>query len=1089
MLQKSLIRIDHLPDNLLSALETRDVALWLHGTPKETSSADLIAFLGLPWRIIIMESYDQKIIDALQAASQFNDPMTRKRGFVQIIDSDPSRIPLPERSLPLFLINGRDRTPDPASFENRLRRLTMIESLRRSAPREILVLSPQDEPIPDGLADLWSSGFRSYVTFVSSLSSADHVVNEWVQRSEGVTVANILNASITSVITDVIARYQATYPEERRIIRVRDLQGTLKRFDVTEIDDPERPVLESYDLIEERDLTLLTSSELPESEFVSFFTDPTSSWRPYAAGVPWLRNSDAKDKLATYMKRLDSSGAEENCIAYIVAESGAGGTTLARTLAWQCAREGYPALVARPVSFTPDALPVSGFLTRVHNAIEAASNYGVAPEPERSNRDESARRYETPWLIVFDTLHWQYRDADLIRFRNELEKAGRPACILVVAGPSLPLSFFTSGERFKKLAELNHAIELDDAQRLGVHLNQFLKNYGKHRQPAEWEHFYREHTVRYLEGIAAFWVALSFWIQGHYDLSESIQEWIYRAFKQNAVSPPMKEALLRIAALSSERLPMPESLLPSSEGKWPISQLLADARQSFAALGLVQISSDGERYWALVHDILGRFLINALFYDFPEREQLGFGDARDPEHLRFMLLRKTSQQPLLGERAYRSIGEDFATTIFKIDPDHGHSNFVPIWQEVLAALEAMPRGLRDTSRLFRHHCAVSRRRIAKLEERFYGVGVDKKISLLKQAIDDIRYALDFIEYTPGSEPNVNLLNSLANAYIDLADAEAVKGASPERLADLRQLANDATRQAYAENPSNSFVIETYVKNLLQSARSDRNHAVEQSIEALGIIFSAMSSNEAEYRASQLGNLASQALDVLLQQTSAETESDEPKNAIDVLVQAWRALAKGATAPGLDLSEVPKSNKERALERLAHPAGRGNLQVIRLTYDLICATRPDSFKTQLELLEQLIGTEMRIAPQLRLEYAILLFQSDRALEGDKVFKDLRRLWRDTEGFVYVPERLRWLRNADTTMLRTVNAAIGSDYGIRSFARVREFGSAQVPFRPEEFGFRDATVGMRFACHVSFGHNGPFLRPVMAGPQEAPQVVHD
>ncbi len=142
----------------------------------------------------------------------------------------------------------------------------------------------------------------------------------------------------------------------------------------------------------------------------------------------------------------------------------------------------------------------------MHDTIEAASNHGVASEPQRSNRDKSVRRHETPWLIVFDTLYGQYRDADLIRFRNEIEKARRSACILVVAGPSLPLSFFTSGERFKKLAELNHAIELDDAQRLGVHLNQFLKNYGKHRQPAEWEHFYREHTVRYLEGI----VALSF---------------------------------------------------------------------------------------------------------------------------------------------------------------------------------------------------------------------------------------------------------------------------------------------------------------------------------------------------------------------------------------------------------------------------------------------------------------------------------------------------------------------------------------------------------------------------------------------------
>src|SRR5471032_154328 len=119
-------------------------------------------------------------------------------------------------------------------------------------------------------------------------------------------------------------------------------------------------------------------------------------------------------------------------------------------------------------------------------------------------------------------------------------------------------------------------------------------------------------------------------------MSETIQQWMYRVFKVNATDRTMREALLRIAALSSERLPLPEALLPAG-GQWPISHLLADARSSFAALGLVRTSSDGQKYWALAHDILGRFLINALFYDFPTREELGFAGARDGEHLRFLL--------------------------------------------------------------------------------------------------------------------------------------------------------------------------------------------------------------------------------------------------------------------------------------------------------------------------------------------------------------------------------------------------------------------------------------------------------------------
>ena len=70
-------------------------------------------------------------------------------------------------------------------------------------------------------------------------------------------------------------------------------------------------------------------------------------------------------------------------------------------------------------------------------------------------------------------------------------------------------------------------------------------------------------------------------------------------------------------------------------------------------------------------------------------------------------------------------------------------------------------------------------------------------------------------------------------YFDLARAETTAGAPRERLTELRQLANDATRRAYEESPTNSFVIETYVKNLLQTAEEVPELAVDRCVEALG----------------------------------------------------------------------------------------------------------------------------------------------------------------------------------------------------------------------------------------------------------------
>jgi hypothetical protein len=1083
--KSKLILIDQVPENLLSNLDSRDVALWIRSLPtNEPAQARLVSFLGLPWRQVISEISDQRLITALEQGSASDAPMVRKRGFVQIVDSDPSRIEFPQRCLPLFLLNGREGAAA-SEFESRLRRLTMLEELRRSNVRQVLVVSGDDDPIPTELKELWASGFRSFLTFASDRTDSAQIVERWLDGQAGVAAANLWRLPTTRLVEDIVARYAARYPEERIIIRVRDQSGAVHSIDVTETDEPERPIFEQYSVLQDRDLAPLTSAELSEDDFVAFFQNPESSWRPYAAGLPWLRDDEARKHVGTYLKRLDTGGSEENCIAYVLSEPGAGGTTLARMLAWEYAREGYPVLIAKSLPFVPDALAIGNFLNRAHREVDGnlaqqlAVTRSDSAQPQSQESNRVSRRYETPWIIVFDRMHWEFRDSELAKFRNELERQGRPVCILVVTGPIRELAYFNSSV-FKQVAELNHTLDSDEALQLGRHLNRFLREYGKERQDWQWEQFYQTHTVRYLEGLAAFWVTLSFWIQGQYDLSESIQQWVYRIFKENSEGI-VREAILEIAAMSSEHLPLPAGLLPVSRGQWPVSLLLEDQRSKLAALGLVSIAVDGNKYWALVHDILGRFLINALFYDFEGRNALGFAQAKDADHLRFLLLRQIARKRELGERLYKPVGEDFATSVFKIDPDHGRGNFSFYWREVLETLDSMPRSLRDTSRVFRHHVAISRRRIAVLNENLYGITTEDKIALLNQAVSDINFALS-IEYTVGSESNLNLYNSLANAYLNLAQVEAARGASPDRVVELRRLANDATRKAYEESPTNSYVVETYVKNLLANARVTSDVAVENCIEALGVLFSAISSKEAAYRRPQLSELADQALQLLMNQGPVLRARDiEPANAIDVLIKAWVNLAEGVEYwSGTALTEIPQSNRKKALDVLEHASGRGNMQVIRLTYDLTCIENPNAFPRQLELAEQLQATDYRITPQLRLEYAILLFQNGRAVEGDKVFRALRRLWRESEHFVHVPDRLRWLRDAGGESLKTVQAIAASDYGHRAMARVQDFGNQVVPFRIEEFGFHELRPGTRFAAHVSFGHNGPFLRPVTAGP---------
>lgn len=1081
MAEIKVITLNEVPRSLITSIESRDVSLWVRGIDLQKSSAETLAkFIGLPWRSVFMETYCPEVVSLLENSLHFDALETRKRGFVQVVDSDPTSIILPHRCLPLYLLAGRS-TIETSDFKSKLRHMSMLNVLRESQVRNVLVIGEGADVLPPALSELWQSGFQSYLTVCSTVSGASSLIQEWVSKHDGIRTANFINKDIDELSTEVFGKYHETYPDAATIVRMRQRSGDFRNVDLSSADDPQRPISEHYSLIQLKDLSPLVPEDLPEEEFVEFFKNPEASWKSYAAGVPWIRDKAASKKLAGYMNRLDTTGADDNCIAYIASESGAGGTTLARALAWELARDGYPVLIAKQLPFTPDALSVSNFLTRAHQCFESGSlvHTDLAMGEGFTAKGLAAKRYETPWVILFDSLHWQGRDAELQRFNQELIKSGRPACLLVVTSTVLGLSYY-NGAVFKKLAELNHALDEESIRDLGRHLNKFLRVYGKVKSEAQWNNFYKSHTVEYIEGVAAFWVTLSFWIQGQYDLSESIQSWMYRNFKEAANSILIRRAILEIAALSSERLPLPEGLLISENNQWPTSHLLEDQKSSLSSLGLVKVAANGERYWALTHDILGRFLLNAVFYDNTMKVSLGLEGARDAEHLRFLVLEQISQKPQLGEVRYRTIGEDFSKSIFKIDPAHGRADFLFFWREVLDALDKMPAGLRNTSRVFRHHSAISRRRIAKIDERSHTVSTLERRELLEAAIVDIRYALEFIQYEPGSEPDINLYNSLANAYLDLARVQVTLEEPKDVIVESMLFASVATKKAYDQNPSSPFVIETYVKHLLEEASlATVEKAISHCVEILGVLFSALASNAHAGRNMQLQSLADEAIRKLFRLSPFDLEEKEPVNSIDMLVNAWKVLAREFSDVGsMDFSTVSEAARSEALDVLAHPLGVGNIQVLTLRYELICLNEPYGYKQQLEIVEQIVSSAYRSPLQLRLEYAILLFQVGRAVEGDRIFKDLRRTWRASEYFVQVPTRLRWLRVSNSEQLQVVHAETGSDYERRALAKVQEFVNVAVPFRVEEFGYRELKPGIRFFAQVSFGHNGPFLRPVLS-----------
>lgn len=1053
-------RIEDAPDQLFTNLDGRDAAVWLMPAYAAAAGPHATArILGLPWSLVLSEAGDAPLLAALEAQEDPDDPLVRRRGLILLVDSNPADVPLPRRSLPIFLLNGRNG-PASTGLAALTRRLTMLQELGRRSIKQLIILAGPEAGLPPHLSDLWAEGLRAAITVVSDAPDAEALLQAWCDAASATNVW-LIPRTAASFSEDLVQRYLSGR-DGRIHLRVRDSKAALRTVDVSSADDPQHPVLGRYELISADLLLRLGPEDLKTSEVQGFFQNSAGSWRPYAAGLPWQRAPEAWARLRAALRNLDRDGPSANRIFYVQAESGAGATTFLRSLAWSAAEQGYPTLVAGRAPFTPTGLELVSFL-------EKAARLAAAQAAE-----EQVKLYQAPALIVFDG-HWEGREDQLTRFAREFEQSGRRACFLIATGPYLPLSMM-GDPRFSLLAELTHEISSENASELGRHLNAFLRSHGGTRSEAEWQRFFEASSVQSDRGITAFWIALSFWLQRLFDMSETVQAWVYRQFKDTVADPELRAAIISIAAFSTERLPLPDAMLPLGK-RWPVSERLADLQGQAGALGLMRIRGERERYWALIHDILGRFLLTSLFYDREALEALGFGDAQNPEHLRFLVFCRLSTLPVLERPDLREIADGFAISIFKIDPAHGHSTFAPYWREALTALDQMPRSLRTTSRTFLHHSAISRRRIAKDTGAFHLTN-DERAELLVRAVADIEAALS-INDEIGGESDLNLLNSLAHGYHDLAEAEQARQAGAERINELQAKARDATRQAYRLNPDNSFVIETYARTLISEARTTPDIAAENAIEVLGIVYAANMRSQSAQRSFALGRLADAAMDILLATSPQSLEEREPRTEAEAIVRALRALAANVVRfEGMDLADYPPDNRVRTAELLASPELRGNVQAVKLRYLLACLDQPYDFAVQLELLQSLDAGSVSLSPQLQLEYAVLLHQRDRHHEADRLFRRLRQLWKQEEHYVEIPPRLRWLLIPEKQVHRQVHARVSASGEGRYFARVREFQDGEVVFRPQEFGQSEIRPGVAISGYITFGHNGPFLRPLTA-----------
>jgi hypothetical protein len=202
-----------------------------------------------------------------------------------------------------------------------------------------------------------------------------------------------------------------------------------------------------------------------------------------------------------------------------------------------------------------------------------------------------------------------------------------------------------------------------------------------------------------------------------------------------------------------------------------------------------------------------------------------------------------------------------------------------------------------------------------------------------------------------------------------------------------------------------------------------------------------------------------------------------RDPIGLVGTAWLEL-RANLRPGepLNYGDVDERQIDRALDLLDEiPAGQRKPLDLRLAYELRVQKSPNDFPKQLELIEEIARESKQLDNQSRLELAILLFQVGRAEEGSVLFNSLRRDIRNSDTFVSVPDRLRVLRKPNSAQPLVCQASFArvDAYG-KQWAKVQELNRGEAPFNSIEFkpnmGPRE-----RFPCIVTFGPNGPFLRP--------------
>ena len=823
------------------------------------------------------------------------------------------------------------------------------------------------------------------------------------------------------------------------------------------------PVTSRFDLISEFDVRAAYTPKLEDLE--SFLADPAASWAPYSVGMPHDRHSDYERSLRNLLDAFRKQGPAASCTAWIPAEDGSGATTLLRQLTFNCAREGYPVLLAKRNADAFDFKQITAFLT-------------VAARKAGELDSISA---DVPWVIAFDAEHMQLHREVIAGLCNGLKRLMRPVLVLAI----MPTAAETD-ESWQRAAgtnrnlgpRLRNAITRAEADALGQHLNRFLPSHLQ-RSRNEWDQFQTDVVRIDVKGgsRSLFWVALRFWLFRLQGTQGPFREFLAR--KLDGIvngNTDLLAGLLEVAVLAKNRLFMPVMLLEPNVRQ----QVTILCRDSTNSLGILETMFGTTSAVTYSHPLIAEELLRIAKDDDASLAAVAKGECLNLLDLELHLMERLFRREAVGRKDCVPIVEELVTSALRVDERDAPRNF-EVRDRIVRLLETAPDSLWDASQVFNHHVAKGRRHLAMKppfgDPYWTEETIREQLQLAENHLVDALTKIIPAEEERRESP-LNLNVSLAVTYDARAKKEAEWG-HQEIAAQYQGQADQAFRQAQSLDGDNTYVLENYARFMLYQAKQ-----LDPGESRTKLLVDAISLLERERAVDELASRASPVIEELTKAMNCLKEGSGERILHELAAKGSEAgivaLAKLELAPNDNddtVDEAALAEAERLLRTVPAPAK--TWRSISALYRIVARSRPTALLERHELLEELRAADYVWPLQLRFERAILLHQLGKHTIAQREFTSIRDDLPSKSSPLRIPEELRFLADPASSYTEPLITSLivqeSSMTGRNLWGIPLGWGSCRVPFRPYMFNRDVFRVGAEIECLIQFTNFGPQAVP--------------